>query len=358
MNRLIKSVEEVRRVIDQAFVVRAVAGLLPGVTGEDSQRLAASARICTFKPGESLFEEGDEPDGLHLIRRGAITISQKSDGRDTVIQYLQAGNYVGELALLAPNRRRSASVATTVLTETVLLPTETIIPFLAEHPELRRSFEQKETEYTIAGAARSAESGRGTVRFLMKETGAHEATDLLLIDESLCIRCNNCEKACADTHGGVSRLDREAGPTYQTSRGSQLHVPTACQHCENPRCMDDCPPDAIRRHTDGEVHIMDNCIGCGNCVVNCPYNVIQMAHVEGYAPRGLLGSLLFGERRSEPPDSADGDPHSEHAVKCDLCRNLPPRKSGGTRAACVAACPTGAIVRVNPRNLVDEILQS
>jgi hypothetical protein len=45
-------------------------------------------------------------------------------------------------------------------------------------------------------------------------------------------------------------------------------------------------------------------------------------------------------------------------VKCDLCLDLPPRRGGLPRAACAAACPTGALVRVRPRDFVDEILQS
>ena len=53
----------------------------------------------------------------------------------------------------------------------------------------------------------------GLIEYLVR-VGGGEATDMLLIDESLCVRCNNCEKACADTHDGTSRLDREAGPTY------------------------------------------------------------------------------------------------------------------------------------------------
>ena len=44
------------------------------------------------------------------------------------------------------------------------------------------------------------------------------------------------------------------------------------------------------------------------------------------------------------------------AVKCDLCRNLAPMRDGSARAACVASCPTGAIVRVNPRDYVDELI--
>ena len=63
----------------------------------------------------------------------------------------------------------------------------------------------------------------------------YKAGDILVIDESLCVRCDNCEKACAETHHGVSRLNREAGPTFE-----MLHVPTSCRHCENPKCMTDC----------------------------------------------------------------------------------------------------------------------
>ena len=64
--------------------------------------------------------------------------------------------------------------------------------------------------------------------FLIDQTGLHEATDLLVIDESLCVRCNNCEKACAETHSGVSRLDREKGPGDATD-----HKPR--QGCTVPR---------------------------------------------------------------------------------------------------------------------------
>ena len=44
-------------------------------------------------------------------------------------------------------------------------------------------------------------------------------------------------------------------------------------------------------------------------------------------------------------------------MKCDLCRELPAKKSGAARAACVASCPTGAIVRIDPGEYVDEIYE-
>jgi Fe-S-cluster-containing hydrogenase component 2 len=168
---------------------------------------------------------------------------------------------------------------------------------------------------------------------------------VLLIDESLCVRCDNCEKACADSHDGTSRLDREAGATF-----ANIHVPTSCRHCENPHCMKDCPPDAIHRNPNGEVFIADTCIGCGNCERNCPYGVIQMAVVNPKRRRpSLIAWLLLGfttEPGREP--HYVNDSLAKKAVKCDMCKDL----SGGP--ACVRACPTGAAVRASPEEFLED----
>lgn len=347
MNRLIRSVGDVKRVLDQVFIARRLEREFPSAPRAELQALAESATVQTFKRGDPLFGEGDAPDGLHFLRLGSVTVSKRLGGRDQVIAYVQAGNYVGESALLSPDGRRNATVRAAIRTETVRLPTEAVRPFLARHPDVERQLQRGQLDdLAEQGAATSDARATHLVGFL-ERAGVGEATDLLLIDEGLCVRCNNCETACAETHAGVSRLDREAGPNFGT-----VHVPTSCRHCENPKCMTDCPPDAIRRKPSGEVYIMDNCIGCGNCSANCPYDVIQMATVGSTRRPGVLARLLFGARAHDAHD-----PHaSKKAVKCDLCTNLPARRGGGTKAACVAACPTGAIVRVNPRSYIQEIL--
>ena len=185
--------------------------------------------------------------------------------------------------------------------------------------------------------------------FLLKE-GLGEATDVLLIDEKLCVGCDNCEKACADTHDGLSRLDREAGRTY-----AEMHVPTSCRHCEHPYCMTDCPPNAIKRGADGEVFIDETCIGCGNCQRNCPYDVIRMDKKLAKKP-GLLPWLVFGAGPGPgEPDSAwknkhHGPSEAKVAIKCDMCAG---RKGG---PACVRACPTGAAIRVSPEQFLSVAL--
>ena len=130
-------------------------------------------------------------------------------------------------------------------------------------------------------------------------------------------------------------------------RATLVLLPVACRHCENPHCMSDCPVDAITRAPTGEVFInQQTCIGCANCHNNCPYGVISMVdptagHME---PQGWLGWLTNAVGLTKPRH-VHHDPNAPHvtkAVKCDLCKD-----TGGS-PACVAACPTGAAIRVAP----------
>jgi Fe-S-cluster-containing hydrogenase component 2 len=172
--------------------------------------------------------------------------------------------------------------------------------------------------------------------FVMAQ-GVTDADNFLMINSDLCIGCDNCEQACASTHQGYSRLDRKGGKSF-----ASVQIPISCRHCENPLCMIDCPPDALTRQPNGEVVIRDSCIGCGNCVRNCPYGVIQMVYDNheadpGFSLLGLLGISLSKKKKEKGRAKAG---------KCDMCSTLP----GGP--ACVRSCPTGAAMRVNPSQLL------
>lgn len=345
MNKLIASVAAVKRLLDEVFLTRAIqTKIAPDLSAEDLREVVASARVKQFKAGEILFKAGDPGDGLHLIRKGSVTVAQQIAGKETVLAYVPAGQYVGEMALLTDSPR-SATVKAAVATETIQLETQSFLALLNRHPALRKQLGDTLKSRAAANASAPLTSGpqQGIVQFLMQQ-GLGEATDVLLIDETLCIGCDQCEKACADTHGGISRLDRKAGASF-----AELHVPTSCRHCEHPHCMKDCPPDAIRRAPNGEVFITDACIGCGNCEKNCPYGVIQMG-VTSDKPPSLMSWLLFGG--TEPGARADkklakATPSSgKQAVKCDMCKDL----SGGP--ACARACPTGAAIRVSPEQFI------
>jgi CRP-like cAMP-binding protein/thioredoxin reductase/Fe-S-cluster-containing hydrogenase component 2 len=344
MLKLIASVESVRRRVDETFVKRAVrAYLAPTLPESDLDDLASDGvQVKSFAGGEAIFREGDAPDGLYLIRRGSVMVSRVIAGREVVLSYLSAGNYVGEMALLSQSPRM-ATVKAAVATEALILSGAAFQRVAARNPRWRGEMEKVLLERLRDNAAMEARPDPGNIIGFLMQQGVGEATDVLLIDESLCVRCNNCEKACADTHDGNSRLNREAGPTF-----AQLHVPTSCRHCEHPHCMKDCPPDAIHRSAEGEVFIADTCIGCGNCERNCPYGVIQLAAVDPNRRRPSLWSWLLAgigpEPGREPKVTAKDIP--KKAVKCDMCKGL----DGG--AACVRACPTGAAIRVSPEQFV------
>ncbi|PPC81146.1 MAG: cyclic nucleotide-binding protein [Methylotenera sp.] len=350
MLKLINSVQAMRRSLDEVAIKRIVHACIGLTLSEDDLNdLASHAVIKQYAAGEELFHEGDEADGLYLIRRGSVTVSRMMTGREVVLFYVAAGNYVGEMSLIS-GEPRYATVRAAIATEAILIDVARMQGIIARNPEVRASLDarylqhlqeqekrqQLETSSEGGGTSFSSQSTQSSLISFLIQQGVGEATDVLLIDESLCVRCNHCEQACADTHGGATRLDRDTGPIF-----ANIRVPTSCRHCEHPHCMKDCPPDAIHRAPHGEVYIDDSCIGCGNCQQNCPYDVIQMAVIQEQ-PEPSLWQMLLGIR----PKQVATTNNTKVAVKCDMCKDI------ADGPVCVRACPVGAALRVNPEELL------
>lgn len=84
-------------------------------------------------------------------------------------------------------------------------------------------------------------------------------------------------------------------------------VPKMCNHCDNPPCVQVCPVGATYQTADGVVLVdRKTCIGCGYCIMACPY-----------------GARFF-------------HPVYKTAEKCTWCYH---RISKGLKTACVEACP-------------------
>ncbi|HTJ17585.1 MAG TPA: cyclic nucleotide-binding domain-containing protein [Steroidobacteraceae bacterium] len=345
MVKLMNSNEEVRSGIDWIFVVRELQRhFAPFATLKDLRPVAARVTLRRFKAGEVLFKEGEVGDSLFVLRSGGVALSRGKGAEQILVAEIRSGHLVGEMALMGDPVRRETATAT-VAADAIEIKRKEFLE-LARREDARLDPLQKDVSKRVIDNARMQvrpEAG-SLMNFLMRE-GLGEATNVLVIDESLCVGCDNCEKACAETHGGVSRLDREAGATY-----ANVHIPTACRHCEQPHCMKDCPPNAIRRSESGEVYINDSCIGCGNCQANCPYGVIRMVY-DAPKKRGLLSWLVLGgngpgEQAGYEPSQAAKE-KGKKAVKCDACVSV----DGGP--ACVRACPTGAAIRIGPEQFVD-----
>ncbi len=85
MLKLIASIESVRRQMDETFLLRAVrTQVAPFVSEADMDEIVKGAVIKNYKAGQTLFKEGEEADGLHLIRRGSVTISRIIGGKEVV----------------------------------------------------------------------------------------------------------------------------------------------------------------------------------------------------------------------------------------------------------------------------------
>jgi len=159
-------------------------------------------------------------------------------------------------------------------------------------------------------------------------------------DSTLCIGCKACEVACKEWNDvpddGFVFSGLSYDNTYSLGASTWRHVKfverapeigrggnapekitwefssDVCKHCENAGCLESCPTGSIVRTEFGSVYVQpDICNGCGYCVVNCPFGVI------------------------------DRRPDDGRAFKCTLCYD---RQKVGLEPACAKACPTGSIL--------------
>jgi len=354
--KLMASVPAARRAVTRISIERQLLQLFgSGLTAADLAEVLDASEIVIVPAGKHIITEGEVGEDIFVIRVGSMIVEKMIGGKPVFLNYLPAGSYVGEMALITGGKR-TATVKAAIKSEVIRLPGEVFRKLLAAKPRLGEKLRHDMADrQNINAFIESRKNSFSSVVDMYSETAAFlvdngigEATDVLLIDENLCVGCDNCEKACADSHDGLSRLDREAGRTY-----AHLHVPTSCRHCEHPHCMADCPPNAIHRGPDGEVFIDEKCIGCGNCQRNCPYGVIRMDSVPPKKPPIFAWLLLGLGPGPGEPDKAwkykakkAGAEKPKKAIKCDMCAGI----KGGP--ACVRACPTGAAIRVAPEKFL------
>ncbi|KKC27631.1 oxidoreductase [Sphingomonas sp. SRS2] len=353
--KLMASVPGVKRAVTRISTERQLLQMWQsGLQSADLAEVIETAEIKGIRAGEVIFREGEEGRDVYVIRSGSVVVEKSIGGKPVFLSYIPAGNYVGELELF-DNGIRKQTVRAAVKSEVIKLEGDAFKRLLEAKPQFfakaKAAIGEREDLASFIEAKKDSFASvvdmYSSVANFLVDNGVGEATDVLLIDENLCVGCDNCEKACADSHDGISRLDREAGRTF-----AHLHVPTSCRHCEHPHCMADCPPTAIHRGQDGEVYIDNTCIGCGNCQRNCPYGVIRMEKEPPKKP-SLWKWFLFGQGPGpgEPSHewayaNAGGVEKAKRAVKCDMCSGI----EGGP--SCVRACPTGAAIRVAPEEFL------
>jgi CRP-like cAMP-binding protein len=115
------------------------APILAGLGEEDRRELLQRARRRTFARREVVFHRHDPADTLHLIVRGRFAVRVATPYGDAVVlAVLGPGELFGELGLLSPDARRSASVTALEPAETRAIHKLDFEALGRAHPELWR----------------------------------------------------------------------------------------------------------------------------------------------------------------------------------------------------------------------------
>ncbi len=305
--------------------------VLQGIDGQTLEKLISKAELVRLDPGEVLFEEGDDADGMYFVSLGQIKVVKKSPGGERIEAYLSRGDVLGEIALVKAGKRTATCVAGEhVLRAGDRKPKQ---PARIELIKLDDDTFQwlMDTEHIvherIQALVQSRTSPDASSRtFTLPMSGAYDeqglahGQKLMLIDLDRCTRCDECVRACVSTHDdGHSRLFREG------LRFGHYLVPSSCRLCRDPVCLIGCPVGSIYKGASGEIKIDDWCIGCTACADQCPYDAITMSVREG-----------------DQPDAPIKITNQPIAVTCDQCHTISDGKPG-----CVYACPHDAAIRVD-----------
>lgn len=93
-------------------LARVFLDLFGNVTPAVMESLLAATVIHHYMSGETLFEEGDEADGLHIVVSGRLHIeTSDANGVRHRMAEVRAPEMVGELALLAGSKRSATAIA-------------------------------------------------------------------------------------------------------------------------------------------------------------------------------------------------------------------------------------------------------
>jgi CRP-like cAMP-binding protein/Fe-S-cluster-containing dehydrogenase component len=297
------------------------------------EELRPRVKLRRCEPGEVIFKQGaPADDGFYLVRVGFVKVSQTRPGGENVRNYVGPGGYFGEIGLLSdlPEVRALTAPGVRTATCTALDHVDLVRISGRDFRDLLDRFPGPLRQTLVQGALQALERDREVAGKLRSDSlddflrqGLLVAQSLLVLDLEKCTRCDECTKACADSHEGVTRLYREG------LRYDKFLVASSCRSCLDPYCLVGCPVGSIRRRTSGEIFIEDWCIGCGKCAENCPYGNITM-HV-----------LSDRERKVAEVQ--------RKATTCDLCRDLGPN----AEPSCVYACPHDAAHRMTGQQLFE-----
>ncbi|MBY0232923.1 MAG: 4Fe-4S binding protein [Gemmataceae bacterium] len=226
-------------------------------------------------------------------------LRQSRQGAEHVLNYVPKGSLFGEVGIMMDRPRAATCVAYVhprprsddeaaedveawrgeQRVELVRLPRPLVEQLCRDYPSIDALLRGSAAGYARSDAGRKDAAERA-VRHSpeFQRQGLIQGRKLMLIDLDRCTRCDECVRACVDTHqDGRTRLFLDG------ERFGKYLVPTTCRLCRDPVCLIGCPVGSIVQGKNHEIVIKDWCIGCQTCAKSCPYGSIQM-HDRGLVP--------------------------------------------------------------------------
>lgn len=109
------------------------------VSEADLEELATHLIERRFPKNATVVEEGLPGDYMYVIREGRVKVTKASeDGREKIMNFLEAGSFFGDMALLG-DETRSASVKTLEESTLLALSRRDFIDLLRQSPDLALS---------------------------------------------------------------------------------------------------------------------------------------------------------------------------------------------------------------------------
>jgi Fe-S-cluster-containing dehydrogenase component/CRP-like cAMP-binding protein len=386
--RLLRKLPKFGVALDQTYrnyglslAVREINQYAPTLFNPDLlKRFADATRFIVYEKNHVLFQEGDPINRFVFVKQGWIrrisgaafnpAMADLMIGADQNlgVDFLGSGNCLGFEGIDAPTDWQYSA---TVMARTEVI--EVAMSRLRADEELRGALRG-----ALSGISLSDDEPRPkppvdsrsiTAAAKAIDTGIVDGENLLVMDMDLCVRCGNCSLACHKVHGH-SRLVRRGIQIVRPKHAGRpalqnVLAPAVCLHCHDAECLTGCPTGAIARFIDGEIEInAATCIGCGDCATQCPYDAISMIPRAEAKPDGGISLLAavrtaFSLARQPLPEPVSAM-EDLLAIKCNLCDNTKLNPPGTKHQAysCEENCPTGALLRVNPREYFGEVTGS
>jgi CRP/FNR family transcriptional regulator, cyclic AMP receptor protein len=154
-----------------------VDDLLQSLSPSERSALLQVSSRRRYRRGEVVFHEGDPGDALHVVTRGLFVARASTYlGQVVTVNLFPAGSVFGELALISPDSRRSATVAAVERSESLVLRRE---PF----EDLRRNDRGMDTFLVSVLARRNRDLTGHLTDLLFNPAEERVLRRLLLLDD-------------------------------------------------------------------------------------------------------------------------------------------------------------------------------